>query len=91
MKLQTGERYGARDVIYASSGLVGKITRMVEHDGHALARVEVWTEVRYDRSRHVGIYNMSCNVAFVPSSALRCTAMYRPHSDGARCTVLFSF
>ena len=91
MKLQTGERYGARDVIYASSGLVGKITRLVEHDGHALARVEVWTEVRYDRSRHVGIYNMSGNVAFVPSSELRCAAIYRPHSDGARCTVLFSF
>ena len=48
VKLVSGEKLGARDVVWMQGGAVGQVTRFVHLDGVALARVHVWSKIIYD-------------------------------------------
>ena len=89
VKLVSGEKLGVRDVVWMEGGGVGEVTRFVHLDGVALARVHIWSKIVYNWATGVGIYRLGTASVFVPCAQILGTAIYRVHSDGSKCSVIF--
>ena len=92
IRMPSGFRFGVGDVVWASRGIVGKVTDLViDAHGHPLARVEVWTELKYDPALSLGIYCLAKPIVhFIQSADVRGSAIHRPHKPQPRCTAIWA-